>query len=68
MELGFTHQNEIKIIKPKPKIKKYYIQKPKKERINQCKRIYCLYCDCYYQHRIASQHKKTLKHKNNYLI
>ena len=83
MELGFTFQNEIKILKPK--INKYYTPtgnpvgkpkgikctralKPEKEKVRQRKLIYCIYCDCYYQYRVAAQHNRSLKHQNNYLI
>lgn len=67
MELGFTYQNRINLV-PKPKILKKRGPKIRGERKDQCKPIYCPYCNCYYQYRIASQHKKTLKHENNYLI
>ena len=77
MELGFTYETMINLA-PKSKIKKKREVKEgekikfkfrrSKIKKDQCAKVYCPWCQCYYQHRIAAQHKRTQKHKNNYLI
>lgn len=53
-----------------PKKSKKIKQKKEKPIKNIAKRgidmDYCIYCNCKYQHRIASQHKKTAKHIKNF--
>ncbi len=57
-----TYENEIYIF-CRPRKKK---SKPKYDPLKGTNLDYCLYCQCFYQHRISAQHQRTSKHCRNY--